>query len=229
MAYSASVGVTTNADMGAFNLPGTPDLQGSFEADTLASADQFRMYDAFARAAPRRQDDDAAARLLPHDGHAAGRADAVRAAAERLQRVRRRHDARLRHRRVRVELAALRHKPPDQLHGRAVSASRRQGWAFQQHSLSPAENELTVEHVRSGEQDDADRGPALVARARRHRSTPRRSTGSRRSAPRIAVHPFQYLAGGRGGPPLRTLVDSGIKRRRRIGLGADLHAQPVAA
>ena len=40
MAYSVSVGVTTNADMGAFNLPGTPDLQGSFEADTLASADQ---------------------------------------------------------------------------------------------------------------------------------------------------------------------------------------------
>ncbi|MGH9145191.1 MAG: amidohydrolase family protein, partial [Vicinamibacterales bacterium] len=28
MAYSARVGVTTNADMGAFNLPGTPDLQG---------------------------------------------------------------------------------------------------------------------------------------------------------------------------------------------------------
>ena len=49
MAYSASVGVTTNADMGAFNLPGTADLQGSFEADTLASADQFRMYDASSR------------------------------------------------------------------------------------------------------------------------------------------------------------------------------------
>ena len=48
MAYSVSVGVTTNADMGAFNLPGTANLQGSFEADTLASADQFRMYDAFA-------------------------------------------------------------------------------------------------------------------------------------------------------------------------------------
>src|SRR5688572_26685139 len=47
MAYSARVGVTTNADMGAFNLPGTPNLQGSFEADTLASADQWRMYDAF--------------------------------------------------------------------------------------------------------------------------------------------------------------------------------------
>src|SRR4029078_12079385 len=46
MAYSVSVGVTTNADMGAFNLPGTPDLQGSFEADTLARAAQWRLYDA---------------------------------------------------------------------------------------------------------------------------------------------------------------------------------------
>jgi predicted amidohydrolase YtcJ len=27
----------------------------------------------------------------------------------------------------------------------------------------------------------------------------------------IALHPFQFLAGGRGGPPLRALVDSGIK------------------
>ena len=33
----------------------------------------------------------------------------------------------------------------------------------------------------------------------------------------IAVHPFQFLAGGRGGPPLRTLVDSGIK----LGAGSD--------
>jgi len=31
------------------------------------------------------------------------------------------------------------------------------------------------------------------------------------------VHPFQYLAGGRGGPPLRTIVDSGIK----VGAGSD--------
>jgi hypothetical protein len=33
----------------------------------------------------------------------------------------------------------------------------------------------------------------------------------------IAVHPFQCLAGGRGGPPLRTIVDSGIK----VGAGSD--------
>ncbi len=47
MAYSASVGVTTNVDMGAFVIPGTPDVQGAFAADTLASSDPFRMYDAF--------------------------------------------------------------------------------------------------------------------------------------------------------------------------------------
>ena len=66
MAYAASVGLTTNVDMGAFNLPGTPDLQGSFEADTLASADQGRMYDALValharapcHARPRLFDDD---------------------------------------------------------------------------------------------------------------------------------------------------------------------------
>src|SRR5580765_5162692 len=47
-AYSVSVGVTTNVDMGAFVIPGLPDVQESFAADTLASADPFRMYDAFA-------------------------------------------------------------------------------------------------------------------------------------------------------------------------------------
>src|SRR5581483_7553571 len=41
MAYSASVGVTTNVDMGAFVIPGTPDVQDSFAFDTLASADPF--------------------------------------------------------------------------------------------------------------------------------------------------------------------------------------------
>ena len=33
----------------------------------------------------------------------------------------------------------------------------------------------------------------------------------------IAVHPFQYLAGAAAGPPLRTIVDSGIK----VGAGSD--------
>ncbi len=46
LAYSASVGVTTDVDMGAFVIPGLPDIQDSFVFDGLASADPFRMYDA---------------------------------------------------------------------------------------------------------------------------------------------------------------------------------------
>src|SRR5438552_15649253 len=48
MEYSASVGVTTNVDMGAFVIPGLPDIQDSFVFDGLASQDPFHMYDAFA-------------------------------------------------------------------------------------------------------------------------------------------------------------------------------------
>src|SRR5438132_2615602 len=44
LAYSASVGVTTNVDMGAFIIPGLPDIQDSFAADTLASFDPFKFY-----------------------------------------------------------------------------------------------------------------------------------------------------------------------------------------
>ena len=45
MAYSASVGVTTNVDMGGFVLPGTPNIQDSDVFDTLASWDPFTAYD----------------------------------------------------------------------------------------------------------------------------------------------------------------------------------------
>ena len=46
LAYSASVGVTTDVDMGAFVIPGLPDIQDSFAFDSLATADPFHMYDA---------------------------------------------------------------------------------------------------------------------------------------------------------------------------------------
>src|SRR5579863_2975942 len=47
MAYAASVGVTTSVDMGAFVIPGTPDIQNAFTFDGLASANPFTMYDAY--------------------------------------------------------------------------------------------------------------------------------------------------------------------------------------
>ena len=46
LAYSASVGITTDVDMGAFVKPGVDDIQDSFTFDGLATADPFHMYDA---------------------------------------------------------------------------------------------------------------------------------------------------------------------------------------
>jgi predicted amidohydrolase YtcJ len=215
MAYSASVGVTTHADMGAFNLPGTPDLQGSFEADTLASADQFRMYDAFAAL---HREGKLTTRLRIYFLTMDTRPD-VPILSERLRNVFGGFGDDM----MRIsgigEFATswplFGQKPPENYEA-ALARIAKAGWAFQQHSLSAAENELTVStfeavnkvtpikdlrwslaHVGSVDATILDRLKAMGAA--------------------VAVHPFQFLAGGRGGPPLRTIVDSGIT----VGAGSD--------
>jgi predicted amidohydrolase YtcJ len=215
MTYSASVGVTTNVDMGAFNLPGTPDLQGSFEADTLASADQSRMYDAsvalhregqmktrlriFFLTMDTRPDVPMLSERLRNDFNGFGD-DLMRISGI-------------------GEFASswplFGQKPPDNYQA-ALSRIAKEGWAFQQHSLSPAENELTVSTF------EAVNKVTPIANLRwslAHVGTVDAATINRLKAigAAIAVHPFQFLAGGRGGPPLRTLVDSGVK----LGAGSD--------
>jgi predicted amidohydrolase YtcJ len=215
MTYSASVGVTTNADMGAFNLPGTPDLQGSFEADTLASANQFTMYDpvvalhregkmttrlrVFFLTMDTRPDVPILSERLRNDFNGFGD-DMIRISGI-------------------GEFASswplFGNKPPDNYQA-ALSRIAKEGWAFQQHSLSPAENELTVSTF------EAVNKVTPIANLRwslAHVGTVDTATINRLKAigAAIAVHPFQFLAGGRGGPPLRTLVDSGIK----LGAGSD--------
>ena len=215
MTYSASVGVTTNADMGAFNLPGTPDLQGSFEADTLASANQFTMYDpvvalhregkmttrlrVFFLTMDTRPDVPILSERLRNDFNGFGD-DMMRISGI-------------------GEFASswplFGNKPPDNYQA-ALSRIAKEGWAFQQHSLSPAENELTVSTFEAVNKVTpiADLRWSLA-----HVGTVDAATINRLKAmgAAIAVHPFQFLAGGRGGPPLRTLVDSGIK----LGAGSD--------
>ena len=215
MAYSVSVGVTTNVDMGAFNLPGTPDLQGSFEADTLASADQWRMYDA--------------AVALHREGRMTSRLriffltmdtrPETPILAERLRNVFNGFgDDMLRISGV-GEFATswplFGQKPPEN-YTAALSRIAKEGWAFQQHSLSPAENELTVSTFEAVNKTT----PIKDLRwSLAHVGTVDAATINRLKAmgAAIAVHPFQFLAGGRGGPPLRTIVDSGIK----VGAGSD--------
>jgi predicted amidohydrolase YtcJ len=215
MTYSASVGVTTNVDMGAFNLPGTADLQGSFEADTLASADQFRMYDA---SVALHREGQMKTRLRLFFLTMDTRPD-VPILSERL-----RNDfLGFGDDMMRIsgigEFATswplFGQKPPDNYQA-ALARIAKEGWAFQQHSLSPAENELTVSTF------EAVNKITPIANLRwslAHVGTLDAPTINRLKAigAAIAVHPFQFLAGGRGGPPLRTIVDSGIK----VGAGSD--------
>jgi predicted amidohydrolase YtcJ len=215
LAYAASVGLTTNVDMGAFNLPGTPDLHGSFEADTLASADQGRMYDALV---------------------------ALHARGAMTSRVRiffltmdTRPEVPTLNARLRNTLAGfggdmLRisgigefatswplfgQKPPAN-YQRALEAIAGAGWAFQQHSLSAAEDELTVSTFEAVNRTTpiADLRWSL---AHAGATTPALMARLKAMGAAIAVHPFQFLAGGRGGPPLRTIVDSGVT----VGAGSD--------
>jgi len=215
MTYSASVGVTTNADMGAFNLPGTADLQGSFEADTLASADQFRMYDAsvalhregqmktrlrvFFLTMDTRPEVPILSERLRNDFNSFGD-DMMRISGIGE---------------FATSWPLFGQKPPENYQA-ALSRIAKEGWAFQQHSLSPAENELTVSTF------EAVNKVTPIANLRwslAHVGTVDAATINRLKAigAAIAVHPFQFLAGGRGGPPLRTIVDSGIK----VGAGSD--------
>jgi predicted amidohydrolase YtcJ len=217
LAYSASVGVTTNVDMGAFVIPGSPDIEDSFVFDGLASADPFHMYDAFL-AVHREKKMLARLRVffLSMDTEAN-----IPLLSERL----RNQFGGLGDDMLRIsgigEFATVwplfgKVTPPAN-YEKALQLVAKQGWPFQQHSLSLAEDQLTagtfekvnavtpianlrwsVAHVPKIDQETVNRFKTLGAG--------------------IAVHPFEYLAGAPGaGPPLRMIVDSGI----HVGAGSD--------
>jgi predicted amidohydrolase YtcJ len=217
LAYSASVGVTTNVDMGAFVIPGLPDIEDSFVFDSLASTDPFHMYDAFLALHKEKK---MVARLrvffLSMDTEAN-----IPLLSERL---RNEFDG-LGDDMLRIsgigEFATVwplfgKVTPPPNYEA-ALQLVAKQGWPFQQHSLSLAEDQLTagtfekvnavtpiaslrwsIAHVPKIDQETVNRFKALGAG--------------------IAVHPFEYLAGAPGaGPPMRMIVDSGI----HVGAGSD--------
>lgn len=217
LAYSASVGVTTDVDMGAFVIPGLPDSQGSFVFDGLASADPFHMYDAML-ALNREEKMAARVRIffLSMDTQ-----PNIPLLSERLRNAFNGFgDDMLRISGV-GEFATVwplfgKVTPPANYEA-ALQLVAKQGWPFQQHSLSLAEDRLTastfekvnavtpianlrwsIAHVPHIDQQTVNRFKALGAG--------------------IAIHPYEYLAGAPGaGPPIRMIVDSGI----RAGAGSD--------
>ncbi len=215
--YSASVGVTTDVDMGAFVIPGLPDIQDSFVFDGLASADPFRMYDAMLAL---HRDKKMPARLrvfflsMDTQPNLPLLSERLRNAFDGLG------DDMLRVSGI-GEFATVwplfgKVTPPPNYEA-ALQLVAKQGWPFQQHSLSLAEDQLTattfekvntvtpiaslrwsIAHVPHIDRETVNRFKALGAG--------------------IAIHPFEYLAGGPGaGPPIRMIVDSGI----HTGAGSD--------
>ena len=217
LAYSASVGVTTDVDMGAFVIPGASDMQDSFVFDSLASADPFRMYDA-ALALHREKKMTARLRIffLSMDTR-----PNVPLLSERLRNAFSGFgDDMLRVSGIGEFATAwplFGKATPPANYETALELVAKQGWPFQQHSLSLAEDQLTagtfekvnavtsiadlrwsIAHVPHIDQETVNRFKTLGAG--------------------IAIHPFEYLAGAPGaGPPVRMIVDSGI----HVGAGSD--------
>ena len=216
MAYSASVGVTTNVDMGGFVLPGTQNVQDSEVFDTLASWDPFTAYDPL---------------LSLHDeGKVSVRVRIFFLSMDKNP------DVPLTTQRV---LNAFSNFGDDMVRTsgigefatswplfgnpfptnfvNALTIVAQRGWAFQQHSLSLLEDQFTV-----GAFETVNKTTPIANLRWSVAHVPQidYATVSRLKAigAGIAVHPFRYLSGGTfGGPPLRMIIDSGI----RVGAGSD--------
>ena len=217
MAYSASVGVTTSVDMGAFVIPGTPDVQDSFMFDTLASADPFHMYDAvLALHREHKMSTRLRLFLLSMDTQMG-----VPLLKERLLNAFPEFGDDL----LRVsgigEFATawplFGQVTPPANYLAALQLIAQHGWAYQQHSLSPAEDQLVVNTF---EEVNKTTPIARLRWSIAHAPRIDQATLNRLKAmgAGIAIHPFEYLAGTPGsGPPVRMILDSGI----HAGAGSD--------
>jgi predicted amidohydrolase YtcJ len=216
LAYSAAVGVTTNVDMGAFIPPGLPDTLDSFAADTLATFSPFSMYNAVT-AVHRDRKMPVRVRLffLSMDT----RPDVPMLKQRLMNTFNGLGDDMLRLSGV-GEFASswpLFGNPPPTNYQTALEFIAKQGWAFQQHSLSPAEDKLTIDTFEAVNRTTpiANLHWSIAHAPRIDLPTINRFKAIGAG---IAIHPFTYLAGQPGaGPPVKTIVDSGI----HAGAGSD--------
>lgn len=216
MAYSASVGVTTNVDMGAFVIPGLPDIQDSYASDGLASQDPFHMFDAFAEL---HRQGKLTTRLRIFFLTMDTQPNTPLLSQRLLNMFTEFGDDMMRSAGI-GEFAtnwAVGGPPPaTATYTAALQLIAKHGWAFQQHSLSPAEDELTVSTF---ETVNATTPIANLRWSIAHvpRIDAPKIARLKAIGAGIAVHPFQYLNANGGGPPLRMIVDSGI----HVGAGSD--------
>jgi predicted amidohydrolase YtcJ len=217
LAYSTSLGVTTNVDMGGFILPGTPNIQNSFMFDSLASFDPFTAYDPLL--------------ALHEEGKLTARVRLFYLSMDLDP------DVPMTTRRV---LNAFANFGGDTVRssgigefatnwplfgppfgpGNFVDALKivaQRGWPFQQHTLSLFEDQFTAGAFETVNKTipiaDLRWSLAHVPQIDFNTVNRLKAIGAG-----VAVHPFRYLGNGtQGGPPLRMILDSGI----RVGAGSD--------
>lgn len=217
MAYAASVGLTTNVDMGAFLPPGQADIQDSFTFDGLATADPFRMYDAFQAL---HQQNKMTTRLRIFFLSMDTRPDVPMLKQRMYNIFPGLGDDMLKVSGIgefATQWPLFGQVTPPANYETALQLVARQGWAFQQHSLSLAEDQLTAttfEKVNAVTPiKDLRWSVAHVPRIDQATVNRFKAVGAA-----IAIHPFEYLAGAAGaGPPIRMILDSGI----HAGAGSD--------
>jgi hypothetical protein len=223
MAYLNSFGVTTSADMGAFNLPGTPDLQDSVALDNLESLNQWTMYDAFLAL---HREGKMTHRLRIFFLTQDTRPDVPVLKQRLLNSFPGFGDDMLKM----VGIGEFASEWPFQGNNApanyetALQLVAKYGWAFQQHTLSLAQDQFTTATF---EKVNAVTPIRDLRWAIGHVPRIDRPTLDRLKAmgAAVAVHGWLYLSGTpqNGGPPFRTIVDSGIQ----VGAGSDAAAVSV--
>jgi len=218
LAYAASLGVTTNFDMGGFLIPGSPNHEDEFVFDGAASWDPYTAYDPLLE--------------LHRAGEMAVRVRVFflsmdNAAATPIL-TRRLDNAFRDFGNDWLRIAGLGEfitnwplfgvvNPPSN-YPAAVRKAAERGWIYQQHTLTSAEDEIAIaewERINTS----APIAPLHWSIAHAVTITPAHLQRLKAMGAGVALHGFRYLAGTptANGPPYRTVVDSGIQ----VGAGSD--------
>jgi predicted amidohydrolase YtcJ len=215
--YGTRLGLTTHVDMGAFIPPGTEHVNDSFAFDGLATANPFTMYEAFNAL---HNEGKMTARLRIYFLTMDTRAD-VPTLGNRLRNTLPGFGDDM------LRLSGVGEFATNwPLFGQVVAPTNyeaalnfvaKEGWAFQQHSVSLAEDMVAASTF---EKVNAITPIADLRWSIGHVPKIDLATVNRLKAigAGVAVHPYEYIAGGpNAGPPLRMILDSGV----RAGAGSD--------
>ena len=223
MTYLVSFGLTTSVDMGAFTIPGTPDMQDALVADNVESLNPWTMYDAFLAL---HREGKLTHRLRMFFLTQDTRAD-VPILKQRLNNTALGlGDDMLKTAGIGEFGAAWRFQggatPAN--YETALQLVAKHGWPFQQHTLSLNEDQFTTSTF---EKVNAVTPIRDLRWSIGHVPRIDAATLARLKAigAGVAVHGWLYLSGtpANGGPPFRTIVDSGIQ----VGAGSDAAAVSV--